>query len=189
MTDPLLFLLAVLTILGTPGPTNTLLATAGATAGIRPSLHLLGAELSGYLIAILVIRVVLSPIIATWPVVGTVLKVMVAVYICWVAVKLWARPSALTGARQVSFRMVFITTLLNPKAIIFALTVIPLTHADLWLYFAAFAVCVVICGGGWILLGGAVGAASRGKHQGLIQKVAAVALGGFAGVILASAFA
>ena len=189
MTDPLLFLLAVLTILATPGPTNTLLATAGATAGVRPSLHLLGAELAGYLIAILAIRVVLSPVIAAWPAVGMVLKLMVAAYIGWVAVRLWLTPRALTGARQVTFRMVFITTLLNPKAIIFALTVIPLTHAALWAYFAAFAACVAACGGGWVLLGGAVGAASRGKRTGLIQKIAAVALGGFAGVILASAFA
>ena len=189
MTDPLLFLLAVLTILGTPGPTNTLLATAGAIAGIRPSLPLLAAELSGYLIAILAIRVVLSPVIATWPMVGPVLKLMVAAYIGWVAVRLWLTPRALTGARQVSFRMVFITTLLNPKAIIFALTVIPLSHPQLWAYFAAFAVCVTCCGGGWILLGGAVGAASRGKHQGVIQKIAAVVLAGFAGVILASALA
>jgi hypothetical protein len=34
-----------------------------------------------------------------------------------------------------------------------------------------------------------IGAASRGRHQGIIQRVAAVVLAGFAGVILASAFA
>jgi len=44
MDDPLLFALAVLTILGTPGPTNTLLATAGATGGLRRSLPLVPAE-------------------------------------------------------------------------------------------------------------------------------------------------
>ncbi|MFY8031875.1 MAG: hypothetical protein ACOVO5_08585 [Devosia sp.] len=47
MTDPLLFLAAVLTLLGTPGPTNTLLATAGATAGVRRSLPRLLGVLGG----------------------------------------------------------------------------------------------------------------------------------------------
>jgi threonine/homoserine/homoserine lactone efflux protein len=189
MTDPLLFLLAVLTILAAPGPTNVLLATSGATTGVGRSLPLLGAALLGYLVTILLVRVVLSPVIAAWPVVGTLLKVTVAIYVAWLAVRLWLRPSTLTAAVAVDFRMVLIVTLLNPKAFIFALTVIPLTHAALWAYFAAFAVCVLVCGGGWVLLGGAVGAASRGRHTGLIQKIAAVALGGFAGVILASAFA
>lgn len=189
MTDPLLFLLAVLTILGTPGPTNTLLATAGATAGVRPSLPLLGAELSGYLISILVIRGVLSPVIAAFPLVGTVLKVAVALYVGWIAVRLWAQPKAVTAARQVTFRMVLVTTLLNPKAIVFALTIIPLAHPGLWLYFAAFSGSVLAAGFGWILLGGAIGAASGGKHRGLISRAAALALGGFAGMILASAFA
>jgi threonine/homoserine/homoserine lactone efflux protein len=188
MTDPVLFALAVLTILGTPGPTNTLLATAGATTGVRQSLPLLAAELSGYLISILVIRGVLSPVIAAFPVVGTVLKVAVALYIGWIAVRLWAKPSELTAARRVDFGMVFVTTLLNPKAIVFALTVIPLAHPQLWLYFAAFAVAVLAAGLSWILVGGAINAASGGKHRSLVQRVAAVVLGGFAGVILASAF-
>ena len=56
MNEPLLFLAAVLTLLGTPGPTNTLLATSGAVAGLRRSLALLVAELAGYLLAIATIR-------------------------------------------------------------------------------------------------------------------------------------
>ena len=188
MTDPLIFLLAVLTILGAPGPTNILLATGGAIAGVSRSLPLISAALLGYLVTILLVRGVLSPVIATWPVAGTVLKVMVATYVAWLAFRLWARPAMVTGSRAVDSRMVLIATLLNPKAIIFALTVIPLSHPALWLYFAAFAVAVVVVGLGWLLLGAAVGAAARGKHQTLIQRVAAVALGAFAGMILATAF-
>ena len=188
MTDPLLFLLAVLTILGAPGPTNILLATGGATAGVSRSLSLVVAALLGYLLAILVVRALLSPVIAAWPVAGIVLKVMVAAYVACLAIRLWARPRVLTAALAVDFRMVLIATLLNPKAIIFALTVIPLTHPALGLYFVAFAASVVGVGFGWVLIGGAIGAAARGKYQTLIQRIAAVALGGFAGMILASAF-
>jgi len=52
MTDPILFAFAVIAILATPGPTNALLATAGAANGLRRSLPLVPAELAGYVIAI-----------------------------------------------------------------------------------------------------------------------------------------
>ena len=81
MTDPILFILAVLTLLGTPGPTNTLLATSGATVGVKWSLMLLAGELSGYLIAILAIRIVLGPIIHAYPLVGIALKIAVVAYL------------------------------------------------------------------------------------------------------------
>nr|HML44513.1 lysine transporter LysE [Hyphomicrobium zavarzinii] len=51
MHDPIAFSLAVLAILGTPGPTNTLLAASGALVGWRRSLPLIGAEGEGFRIA------------------------------------------------------------------------------------------------------------------------------------------
>lgn len=47
-----LFIGLVVTILLTPGPTNTLLASAGIQAGVKHSLKLIPAEVIGYLIAI-----------------------------------------------------------------------------------------------------------------------------------------
>ncbi len=188
MTDPLLFLAAVLTLLGTPGPTNTLLATAGATAGVRRSLPLLLGELGGYLIAIGVVRLVLGPVIAAFPWVGAGLKIAVAIYLVWIAIALWRRGAAATVQARVTLQMVFVTTLLNPKAIIFALTVLPVSHPQLVWYVAAFALCVSAAGSAWIVLGRAIGAGA-GRHAGLLPRVAAVVLGGFAGVLVASAFA
>ena len=187
MTDPLLFILAVLTVLGTPGPTNTLLATSGATVGVGRSLPLLGGELAGYLIAIATIRLLLGPVIHAYPLVGVGLKLAVAVYLGWVAIRLWRRDTALTGeASAVSISSVFITTLLNPKALIFALTFIPAEHPQLLWFFVAFAVTVPSVGFGWILIGRAIGAASGEKHAGVVQRIASVALVGFAGWIAAS---
>lgn len=187
MTDPILFLVAVLALLGAPGPTNTLLATSGAMVGVKRSLPLLGAALGAYLIAIATIRVVLGPVIAAYPVVGIGLKVAVAAYLVWIAIQLWRQGGPLTGAaNRVRFRSVFIATLLNPKAVIVALSVLPQVHPALWSYVLAFALLAPTTGLGWIMIGRAIGLAAGERHTGTVRKVASVALVGFAGVIAAS---
>ncbi|MHB1102724.1 MAG: LysE family translocator [Devosia sp.] len=189
MTDPLLFMLAVLTLLGTPGPTNTLLATSGAVVGIRKSLVLLAGELSGYLVAIAAIRVVLGPIFAAYPPIGSTLKIAVAIYLGWIAVKLWLRGARVAApASAATLPDIFVTTLLNPKALIFALTIIPAAHPQLIWFFLAYAVSVVGVGFCWILIGRTIGATAGERHAGLVPRIASVALAGFAGLIFASAF-
>jgi threonine/homoserine/homoserine lactone efflux protein len=188
MTDPILFLLAVATILGTPGPTNTLLATSGATVGMRRSLPLLAGELAGYLIAVSAIRLVLGPVIAAWPLLGVILKVAVIAYLVWIAVRLWQHGNrSLTEAgAEIRVQNVFITTLLNPKALIFALSVLPQAHPALWAYFLAFLAIIPAAGFSWIIVGRAIGLAAGDRHTGTVRKVASVALFGFAGLIAAS---
>jgi threonine/homoserine/homoserine lactone efflux protein len=186
VNDPLLFLLAVGMLLATPGPTNTLMATAGASDGVQRSLALLAAELFGYLIAIAAIRIVLGPIIQVYPSAGTALKLAVAGYLIWLAVKLWRNPMAKNAAKPVSFSAVFITTLLNPKALMFALTIIPQGTPNLAWYLAMFSGTVLAAGFGWILLGVTLGAAA-GQGSAVLPRVASVALLGFAGLIAASA--
>ena len=187
MTDPILFMLAVLTLLGTPGPTNTLLATSGATVGVRPSLRLLVAELAGYLIAVGTIRIVLGPVIHSYPLVGIALKAAVVLYLIWTAIKLWRHNAGLTqGQTSIGMHAVFVTTLLNPKALIFSLSIIPTDNPQLGWYVLGFALLVPLVGFAWILLGRAIGAAAGDRHAGVVRKVASVALVGFAGVIAAS---
>lgn len=189
MTDPLLFMLAVLTLLGTPGPTNTLLATSGAVVGIRKSLVLLAGELSGYLVAVAAIRIVLGPIFAAYPLIGSALKIAVAIYLGWIAVKLWRRGARLAApASAVTLPNVLVTTLLNPKALIFALSIIPMEHPQLIWFFVAYAISVVCVGFCWILIGRAIGATAGERHAGVVPRIASLALVGFAGLIFASAF-
>jgi threonine/homoserine/homoserine lactone efflux protein len=189
MSDPLLYFLAVLTLLGTPGPTNTLLATSGAMSGLRRSLPLLVGELSGYLLAIGTIRLVFGPVFAAYPPLGIALKIAVAVYLAWIAIRLWRRGAMLAGpVRAVSIGNVFVTTLLNPKALIFSLGIIPAARPDLAWYVAGFAAMVLTVGFCWIVIGTAIGATAGERHAGVVPRIASVALVGFAGVVLASAF-
>jgi threonine/homoserine/homoserine lactone efflux protein len=184
MTDPILFLLAAAALLAAPGPTNTLLATAGAERGLRDSLGLVGAALAAYLIAVAVYRFALGQVLVAFPLLGAGLKVAVALYVAWLAVRLW-RSSTVVDRRPVRGREVFVATLLNPKAFIAALTILP-GGAGTLLYLPAFAAIVVVAATGWVLLGSAIAASAGARHEHLIPRVASVALVGFAGVIAAS---
>ena len=186
MTDPLLFLFAVTTLLAAPGPTNTLMATSGATVGLVRSLPLLAAVLAGYLIAIALIRLAIGPLIAAYPSLGIGLKLAVTIYLVRMAIRLWRRPLVAAGdARAVTFTNVFVTTLLNPKALIVALTILP---PDGWLLAwsaAAFSIIVVVAGAGWSLLGAMLRNVS-GNRTALLPKIASDALLAFAGLLVRS---
>ncbi|MFC5323450.1 LysE family translocator [Bradyrhizobium oligotrophicum] len=154
--DLLTFIAAAIALLATPGPTNTLLATAGASRGARASAHLLLAEWAGYLLAILMLRMVLGPVVAAAPLVGHALRIVVVLYLLHLAVALWRHGSGgTTDAAPVTLRRVFVTTLFNPKAIIFAFTLLPATGdlTELLPWFAALGLSTAMIGSGWILLG------------------------------------
>lgn len=124
--DSGLFVAASLSLLATPGPTNTLLATSGAGAGLRRSVHLLTAELGGYLLAIALLRSLLGPLITATPLLGLTLRLTAALYLIYLAMTLWRHGSRqMHDSAPVTFSRVFVTTLLNPKAIIFAFTLLP----------------------------------------------------------------
>ncbi|MGN6100401.1 MAG: LysE family transporter [Devosia sp.] len=188
MTNPGLFILAVLAVLATPGPTNTLLASAAAVSGIRASLMLLMAELTGYLTTVLLVGLLLRPLLEAFPRAAAVLKVAVALYLAYMAFRLWRRSGDLGAVRGViGFRAVFLATMLNPKGLIFALAMIPLGSPAVALYLLAFAAAVPTMGLLW-LAGGRVVGAAVGEKRRLVPRAASVALVGFAGLIAASAF-
>jgi threonine/homoserine/homoserine lactone efflux protein len=185
MQDPYLFSLAVLAILGTPGPTNTLLAASGALAGFRRSLPLIAAEIGGYLIAITVLHAVLAGVLDAHPWVNTALRLAIGAYILIVAFELWRRRDTLEGAPAIGFQRVFITTLLNPKAIVFAFGIIPLSQPHALLYVLAFVGFVLIAAVSWILVGALIAGATAAHGNRLVSRLSAVVLVGFAGLIAA----
>lgn len=178
MSDPVLFLLSVITLLCMPGPTNTLLATSAAVGGVRRSLPLLAGELAGYLSAITIIRVALEPFIQT-DAVQIGFKILVALYLAFTAVRLW-NASLATARSIVRARGIFTATLLNPKAFVFAIVVIPHDVVRVAPYFMAFSACVLTTGFLWLVVGHMAG----GRFHSLVPRIASVVLGGFASLIL-----
>jgi threonine/homoserine/homoserine lactone efflux protein len=186
MSEFVPFLVAVAVILATPGPTNTLMATAGAVSGVGRSLHLLLAEVTAYLIAIYAIRVIAAPVLMQYPALSIALKVTVALYLVYLAIKLWRRPIVIDeNAKAISFANVFVTTLLNPKALVFALTVFPPENELMLTRTIAFCALVLAAGGGWIVLGATLKSLS-GERAGYIPRVASIVLVGFAGFLIRS---
>jgi threonine/homoserine/homoserine lactone efflux protein len=187
MEDHVLFTLAVLTVLGTPGPTNTLLATAGASAGVRRSLPLITAEAAGYTISILTLGLVLGPIVAGAPLLAAALRVAVGLYLLLLALRLWRRSGvAMASGAVVTPRQVFVTTLLNPKAIVFALGVVPFEAGrSVWPpYMLGFLLLLVSVAAAWIAAGAMLGgAAGRRGWGGAVPRIGAAAVGTF-GVLL-----
>jgi threonine/homoserine/homoserine lactone efflux protein len=121
------FMIAIASILIAPGPTNALLSTSGALVGLKRSLPLIIMEAIGYLLVISVVLGLLRPVIDTWEHFGPALRVVLSAYLIMLAYRLWYTRSTTPEltARIVTGRRVFLTTLLNPKALIFALAVFP----------------------------------------------------------------
>src|ERR1700704_5763565 len=117
-------------VLGTPGPTNTLLATAAATAGWRRSLVLMPAEMAGYSISIGALLILVRPYAETSATATAILRGFCALYLLKVASALW-KSKAQTYLEPIRFGHVFITTLLNPKGIVFAFLIFPAPSAPI----------------------------------------------------------
>jgi threonine/homoserine/homoserine lactone efflux protein len=182
MLDPMLFALAVLVILGTPGPTNTLLATGGAALGWRRAWRLIPAEMAGYTIAILVLGLLLGPAIAAQPWLARAMRLAVACFLLALAWKLWRRGLA-GGARAgeaVTPGQVFLTTLLNPKAIILALGVVPFGQAPVWPWMLGFLAILAPVASAWVLFGALLGRVGGGAGGAWVPRLGAVVIAGFA---------
>jgi threonine/homoserine/homoserine lactone efflux protein len=180
------FTLGLIAILSVPGPTNTLLATSGATIGLSRSLPLLACEFTGYATAITVIRLLMVPVLARLPSGVRVVHVLAAVYLVALAVGLW-RWRLAQATRAVRPHHVLITTLLNPKALIIALILLPSTTAANWRYWVVLTLLIPLIGSGWIAFGRMLGRSASRKIIALIPKAASVVLGLFAVVLVVSA--
>lgn len=178
----LVFIGLVITILLTPGPTNTLLASAGAQLGFRAARGLILVELMGYISAITFWGYFIQAIAVLMPSLPNLIKLISAFYILYLALKLWRTARAHVALSQcIGRHELFIATLLNPKGLLFASVIFP---SQIWqdlnsfsLYLALFSVLLVPIASFWIFLGSLL-KSSQGRwfSQQRLQKVAAIIL-------------
>ena len=190
MADPTVFALAVLAVLATPGPTNTLMAVAGATLGVSRGLKLIPAEVAGYLTSISLLIFIFQPVVAALPLAAAVLRVGCGSYLAMLALTIWRTAKRDVGQTSlVSFRRVFVTTLLNPKSLIFALQIFPTGGIRLTLTFlGAFALICIAAATMWICIGATLRLRTEAFVTGVaIRRVTAIVLGLFAILFLATA--
>ncbi|MDR5769713.1 LysE family transporter [Caballeronia sp. LZ028] len=99
----------------------------GSRRGVRRATPLMAAELAGYLIATSVWGYLVTHAAGflTW--LPTFMRVACSIYIAYLAVLMWRTAVSLpTSARKtVGMRTLFVTTLLNPKAMLFTSAIFP----------------------------------------------------------------
>ncbi|MBP2548459.1 threonine/homoserine/homoserine lactone efflux protein [Neorhizobium galegae] len=174
----LTFCLSILLLLATPGPTNTLMALAGYQHGWQKAAPLISAELAGYLLIIIPVATLAAPLFEEWPVLALWAKLAAGAWVFFLAIKLWTIQPDAAGARQIDWRSVFVTTCLNPKALIIGLVIMPRgALASLLPWLVVFALLVFGAASVWILGGSLL------QHKGesprthiLIHRIAAIGL-------------
>lgn len=181
------FIGLVITILLTPGPTNTLLASSGIQVGLRQSLLLIPAEAVGYIIAITAWGMLIGKVSATFPLLPTFLKLLSAAYIIFLAIKLWrtANQDVVLNQPTIRPKELLCATLLNPKALLFASAIFPAAawkSQDIYMaHMATFVALILPIALFWISVGAMLASKKvNWLSQAKLQRTACVVLVSFA---------
>lgn len=184
------FLSAILLLLVVPGPTNTLLFMSGASAGLLRSTRLLVAEAAGYMSVVLPVAVLAAPLLDGRPEIAAAMKCVAAVWVLHMAFRLWTRgPRSPSGV--ISLPTMYVTTLLNPKALIVGLVLMPHgSAAQVAPWAAVFLAALVVVALCWISAGALTRFVASGRSVlPSLCRVAAACLAVFSGVMIHSASA
>ena len=181
-----LFIGLVATILLTPGPTNTLLASSGVQVGLRKSVKLIPAEVLGYVISISAWGMLIGKVSTTFPLLPPILKLLSACYIIFLAIKLWHTANQEIELNQPTIRTreLFCATLLNPKALLFASAIFPVAAwSDFHIYLIhmmAYLALITPIALFWIFLGSLLASKKVAwLNQTNLQKTASLVLVSF----------
>jgi threonine/homoserine/homoserine lactone efflux protein len=152
----LAFSLSLLALLLAPGPTNALLALSGAEAGAARTLRRVPVVIAAYALTVLPLAQLGEGLLRQPHALRAGVTLAAALWVAWLAFALWRQPGhrAAAAGPGPALRL-FVTTLLNPKAFIIGLVLIPAEPsrgAALALFFAVLAAAALA----WAMLGAAL---------------------------------
>lgn len=161
--------------------------------GVRQTSPLIAAEALGYVTSISLWGFFLSALSVSRPSLPAIVKLLSSAYILYLAARIWRQSGALqhVAANPVGLRDMFVTTLMNPKALLFGSTFFPLaafqTAADFGRTMATFLVVLVPIAIGWSYLGMLLTARrSWASHTPKLLRGAALVLLTFSGTLMYS---
>lgn len=188
MTMPELTL-ALMVLLLTPGPTNTLMLLAGTERGPGRALALIPVELAAYMAVITPLALLSQGMEGQLATLRPVVAMAAGLWVAWLAVQMWRAAPEAAGAVTVTARRLAVTTLLNPKGLIMGLVLIPAAGAGP-AAFALLAACIALVAGFWAFLGCCLpGQADGAGFPPLLRRLAALWLAGLAVFLMAGGLA
>ncbi|UOG17488.1 threonine transporter RhtB [Acinetobacter sp. PK01] len=163
MIESWLFVFAMIAVFLIPGPTNALLASSAHQQGIPKTSLLIPAELLGYIYAISLWSLFIHLTHPVWPHLITLLHVLSALYVFWIAFHLW-KSTHLQSHHQkhphIRPHQLFFSTLKNPKALLFAAGILPLemwnSSLSVGLVFLVFSLILIPFALFWMVFGKAI---------------------------------
>jgi threonine/homoserine/homoserine lactone efflux protein len=147
------FALALFVLLLTPGPTNTLIALAGAERGWRGAMQLAPYEASAYALVTLPLAIAGGELAAGHATLRHAVTLLAAAWVGYLAVRLWRIPSEeAMGPQPNGALRLFTTTLCKPKGLIIGLVLLP-SQPHLGWAAAAFLVILIGVSAFWAVAG------------------------------------
>lgn len=152
---------------------------------------LIASELAGYLMAISAWGIFLASMGDSYPWLRLTVRVACSAYLIYVAVKLWMSTGTLSssGSAVIKPAVLFLTTLLNPKGLLFASTIFPpKAFDDLQVYVMTMGLFMGLAapiGLVWVSLGAVVGSGRVIALDPLkLQRVFAIVIGVFSATLV-----
>jgi threonine/homoserine/homoserine lactone efflux protein len=189
LTDPIAFFLAAFALLAAPGPTNALLITSGATAGLKQSWMLIPTAAAGYTLGAFILGAAVTPLLEASPLIDAGMRLACAAFLVFMAVMLWREAGHPTRKSEpVKVSRMFTATLLNPKNILFALAIVPHLDdgrlAEAPPYLASMFAMAIGVALGWASAGAVAKATTQDKVDTGFMRRAGAGLLGLFGVLM-----